>query len=121
MTSEASATEDHTPVSHQVFHILLSLVDHPRHGYGILLEVENRTDGRTTLGTGTLYSAIKRLREQGWIEETDPPGEADDDPRRKYYRLTGVGREVVAGEAERLQAMVRQARAKALLPGEAAS
>lgn len=104
------------PVSAQVFHILLSLADRARHGYGIILEVQERTDGEVLLGTGTVYSVIKRLRADGWIAETEPPGEADDDPRRRYYRLTGTGREVMKAEAERLRGLVRQARSKSVLP-----
>lgn len=121
MPSREDVVDGHTPVSHHVFHLLLSLVDRPRHGYGILLDVESRTGGSVTLGTGTLYSAIKRLHERGWVEETEPPGDSDDDPRRKYYRLTSVGRAVVVSEAKRLEEMVRQARAAALLPREATS
>jgi DNA-binding PadR family transcriptional regulator len=103
-------------MSPHVFHILLSLADRPRHGYGILLDVENRTDGRLVLGTGTLYSAIKRLRSLGWIEEAVAPEGTGDDPRRKHYCLTDVGRREVKEEAERLQAMVRQAQSRAVLP-----
>lgn len=112
----APSRGDHSALSAQVFHILLSLADRPRHGYGIILEVEERTGGQVVLGTGTVYSVIKRLRSDGWIEESDAPGEADDDPRRKYYHLTGIGREVMLTEAERLRGLVRQARSKAVLP-----
>jgi len=106
----------HTPVSEPVFHILLALIDEPRHGYGILAEVDRRTGGRVRLGIGTLYSAIKRLRERSLIREVETPEGAPDDPRRRYYRLTETGRGVAAAEARRLEAMVRQARAKAVLP-----
>jgi DNA-binding PadR family transcriptional regulator len=103
-------------VSPHVFHILLSLADRPRHGYGILLDVEDRTEGGMVLGTGTVYSAIKRLRKLGWIEESVAPEGSEDDPRRKHYRLTDVGRRELRQEAERLQAMVSQARSRAVLP-----
>jgi DNA-binding PadR family transcriptional regulator len=103
-------------MSPHVFHILLSLADRPRHGYGILLDVEDRTGGGLVLGTGTLYSAIKRLRQLGWIAETGAPAGSDDDPRRRHYRLTAVGRRELRQEAERLQAMVRDARSRAVLP-----
>ncbi len=106
----------HTPVSEPVFHMLLALTDEARHGYGVLVEVRRRTGGRVHLGIGTLYSAIKRLREQGLIREVDAPEGAPDDPRRRYYRLTEAGRGVVTAEARRLDAMVQQARAKAVLP-----
>jgi len=106
---------DRQPVSDQLFHILLSLVDQPRHGYGILQEVEARTDGGLVLGSGTLYSAIKRIRAWGWVVEVDAPQLGD--PRRKYYGLTEVGRQVVQAEARRLETLVRHARAKHALPG----
>jgi DNA-binding PadR family transcriptional regulator len=96
--------------------ILLSLGDEDRHGYGILLEIERRMDGQR-LGTGTLYTAIKRLLARGLIEETrTPPVDADDDPRRRYYHLTELGREVARVEAGRLSLVVRMARDQDLLP-----
>ncbi|MGH7504497.1 MAG: PadR family transcriptional regulator [Longimicrobiales bacterium] len=104
-------------MSPHVFHILLSLADRPRHGYGILLDVEARTDGALVLGTGTIYSAIKRLRQLGWIEEVEAPSRSEDDPRRRHYRLTRLGRRELREEAERLQSMVHQARSRAMLPG----
>lgn len=112
----ASSDSDRRAISAQVFHALLSLADRPRHGYGIILEVQDRTGGEVLLGTGTVYSVIKRLRSDGWIEETEPPGEVDDDPRRRYYRLTVTGREAMQAEAERLRGLVRQARSKSVLP-----
>jgi DNA-binding PadR family transcriptional regulator len=101
------------PLSEQLFHILLSLVDEQRHGYGIIQDVESRTG--VTLGAGTLYSAIKRIRGWGWLEEV-VASEKDDDPRRRYYGLTREGRRVVRAEARRLEALVRHARAKDVLP-----
>lgn len=101
------------PVSDQVFHILLSLLDGPRHGYGIIQAVETRTGGAFSIGSGTLYSAIKRMEADGWIERLDgPPGE---DPRRKYYGLTQSGREITIAEARRLAELASYARE--LLPG----
>lgn len=102
------------PVSDQLFHILLSLVDEPRHGYGIIQEVASRTDGTLQLGAGTLYSAIKRIRAWGWVEEVRAP--TGQDARRRYYGLTTAGRRVVKSEARRLETLVRHARAKDLLP-----
>jgi len=101
-------------VSDQLFHILLALVDEPRHGYGIIQEVATRTKGSIQLGAGTLYSAIKRIRAWGWVQEVSAP--ADEDARRRYYGLTAAGRRVVRGEARRLEALVKHARAKAVLP-----
>jgi DNA-binding PadR family transcriptional regulator len=101
-------------VSEQLFHILLSLVDEPKHGYGIIQEVERRTRGEVKLGASTLYSAIKRIRSWGWLEEVEAPG-PDEDPRRRYYGLTREGRRVVRAEARRLEDLVRHARAKDVL------
>ena len=108
---------DHAPLSEPLFHILLSLADGPRHGYGIIQEVESRTRGAIRLGAGTLYSAIKRIRAAGWVEEVRTP--AGEDSRRRYYGLTRVGRGVVTSEARRLETLVKQARTKRVLTGRA--
>lgn len=100
-------------VSDQVFHILLSLADEPRHGYGIIQDVEARTEGTLTLGSGTLYSAIKRMRERGWVQPVRAPRSGD--ARRKYYGLTKTGRAVMHAEADRLADLVRYAKAKDVL------
>jgi DNA-binding PadR family transcriptional regulator len=107
----------HGPVSDQLFHILLSLVDRPRHGYGIIQEVEARTGGSVRLGAGTLYSAVKRIRVWGWVEEVRAP--TGEDGRRRYYGLTNEGRHVVRSEARRLEDLVRHARTKRVLSGRA--
>jgi DNA-binding PadR family transcriptional regulator len=104
---------EHAPLSEALFHILLSLVDEPRHGYGIMQEVESRTSGEVRLGAGTLYSAIKRIRAWGWVEEVRPSG--DQDVRRRVYGLTSEGHRVVRSEARRLEGLVRHARSKRLL------
>ena len=109
--------DDHGPVSEPLFHILLSLVDQARHGYGIIQEVESRTGGEIRLGAGTLYSAIKRIRASGWVEEVRSP--SGEDARRRYYGLTSVGRRVVKSEARRLEALVKHARTKRVLPRRA--
>lgn len=101
-----------TPVE---FHILLSLADGERHGYAILQDVSQRTDDQYRLRTGTLYTVIKRMLDGGWIADTESP-ETNDDERRKYYRLTPTGREVVRAEARRLQALVTLAQEKRVLP-----
>lgn len=92
------------PLSHQQFHILLALTGQPRHGYGIILEVAARTDGALRMGTGTLYTAIARLLTLELIAETNP------DDRRRFYRLTPLGRSVLRAETSRLDALVRHAR-----------
>ena len=111
-----SDPEELLPLSPAVFHVLLALADAERHGYGIIKEVEARTDGRVRLGPGTLYGSIKRMLEEGLIEESDERPDASlDDERRRYYRLTGFGRRVASAEAERLSGLVDAARAKRLL------
>jgi len=110
--------ETHLPLTPTVFHILLALADKERHGYGIIKEVETRTEGRVRLMAGTLYGAIKRLLERGIISETDErPDPELDDERRRYYRLTDFGQRVLTAEVLRLEEQVRQAREKQLRPG----
>jgi DNA-binding PadR family transcriptional regulator len=109
-----SDPQDLLPLTEPVYYILLALADADRHGYAILQEVEDRTDGAVRLRTGTLYTAIRRLLEQGLIVETDERP-ADDDERRRYYRLTEFGRAVARAEAERLEGLVGLARDKAVL------
>ena len=121
MDSSLSASDvaEHLPVSEPVFLILLSVVDGARHGYGILLEVERRTDGEVTLGTGSRYSAIERLREDGLIQEAPQPVE-ESYPRRKFYELLPAGQAVVEAEARRHERLADLARAKNVLPAFAA-
>lgn len=103
-------------LSPSAWHILLALADQERHGYAIMRDVAEHTGGRTRLGPGTLYGTLKRLVEQGLVEESGQrPDPALDDERRRYYRLTPLGRRLAEEEAERLQEMVRAARAKHLL------
>jgi DNA-binding PadR family transcriptional regulator len=108
-------------LSEQVFQVLLALVDADRHGYGIMRDIEQRTGGEMRLGAGTLYGCLKRLRAGGLIEELgERPDPSIDDERRRYYRLTALGADVVASEARRLEELVRQARRKRVLDkGEA--
>jgi len=104
------------PLTSVMFHVLLSLSDADRHGYGILKEIEARTGGEVTLSTGTLYGVIKRALSDGLIAESRrrPPA-VEDDERRRYYRLTELGRQVVNAEAKRLQQLVASAWAKRIL------
>lgn len=101
------------PLTPAAFHVLLALADAPRHGYAIMQEVEERTGGRVRLGPGTLYGAVKRLRETKLIAEEDDAATGD---RRRVYRLTALGRAVAEAEAARLASLVDSARAKAVLP-----
>jgi len=99
-----------------MFQVLLALGDGEKHGYAILKEVEEQTGGYVRLSTGTLYAMIKRLLSDGVIEEcrNRPPAE-EDDQRRRYYRLTPLGRDLAVAEAERLERLVATAREKHLL------
>ena len=99
------------PLNHADFHILLVLADGERHGYGIMADVEKMTGGTTTFGPGTLYTSIKRLVSSGLIEESaNRPDPKLDDERRRYYRLSALGRRVLAAESERLTVLLRYAR-----------
>ena len=105
------------PLTHLSFQILLALADQDRHGYGIIKEIAHRTEGRIRPGTGTLYTAIQRMLDEGTIRESPArPAPEDDDERRKYYGLTPVGREVARAEALRLAGIVGVASEKALVP-----
>ena len=99
-----------------MFHILLALADRERHGYDIMREVDQRTEGKVKLGPGTLYGSIKRMLSDGFIEELDErPDPELDDERRRYYRLSDFGYRVAVAEAERLERLVKSARRKKLL------
>lgn len=118
---DRSDVRDDLPLTTVVFQIMLALADGQRHGYGVMLEVEERTGGAVSLRPGTLYRALNRMLESGWVEEAeDRPDPELDDERRRYYRLTGLGRRVAAAEARRLAREVEWARDKKLLrPREA--
>jgi DNA-binding PadR family transcriptional regulator len=105
-----------TALTPAMFQVLLALGDGEKHGYAILKEVEEQTDGQVRLSTGTLYAIIKRLLIEGAIQEcrNRPPAE-EDDQRRRYYRLSPLGLRVVAEEAERMERLVATARQKHLL------
>jgi DNA-binding PadR family transcriptional regulator len=107
------AALDLTPA---MFQVLLALGGDEKHGYAILKEVEEQTDGRVRLSTGTLYAMIKRMLSEGIIAEcrNRPPAE-EDDQRRRYYRLTPLGRNVAMAEVERMERMIATAREKHLL------
>jgi DNA-binding PadR family transcriptional regulator len=104
------------PVTPAMFNVLLALVDGEKHGYAILKEVAEQTQGEVRLSTGTLYGIIKRLLAEGLIAEsrTRPAAERDD-PRRRYYRVTDTGRGVAAAEAVRMEKLIARARAKRLI------
>jgi DNA-binding PadR family transcriptional regulator len=107
------------PLTPQVFHILVALADRDQHGYSIMQDVAERTSGGMRLSPGTLYGSIKRMLEDGLILELrvkDRPDAANDDERRRYYRLTPLGRKVAKAEAARMSEMVEQARIYGLAP-----
>ena len=107
---------DFLPLTPAMFHILLALVDRERHGYHIMQEVDESTEGSVRLGPGTLYGSIKRMLSDGLVEESgERPDPEMDDERRRYYRLTDFGYRVATAEAERLARLVKSARSKKLL------
>jgi DNA-binding PadR family transcriptional regulator len=97
------------PLSTAALHILLALASEDRHGYGIMQEVARQSEGQYRLGPGTLYDNLQKLMTQGIVEET-ASRLRDDDPRRRYYRLTRFGRGLLAAEVERLDSVIREAR-----------
>jgi len=105
------------PLPTAAFHILVALADRDRHGYSIMQDVDARTGGKVRLSAGTLYSAIRRMLEQDLIEELrDSPDPESADERRRYYRLTRLGRDVAVAEAKRFSELLEQARATKLIP-----
>jgi DNA-binding PadR family transcriptional regulator len=107
------APEQFLPLTPAVFHILLALAENDRHGYEIMKEVETATSGVVKMGPGTLYGTIKRLLEQKLISESgERPDPDEDDERRRYYRLTALGRSVLATEARRYEQLLKAARSK---------
>lgn len=108
MPLEHDAPDYLTPV---IYHTLLAVAGQPKHGYAISQEVAEVTEGRVTMGPGTLYGTLQRLRDNGWVQRTEVT--EDDAPhagRRRYYELTSLGRTVLRNEAERLQRGVELAR-----------
>jgi DNA-binding PadR family transcriptional regulator len=107
------------PLSVPVLHILLALSDHERHGYALIQAIRESTGGEVDLTASTLYAAVKRLLDDHLVEELRERPQAGDDQRRRYYRITPLGRDVVRLEAARLERTVRIARQKRLLPRQA--
>lgn len=108
------------PLPPAVFHILLTLADGDQHGYAIIRAISASTDGRVRIGPGTLYRSIQQMLEAGLIiEVNERPAPDEDDERRRYYRITPLGRKAARAETERLAALVRLARASGLAPGKA--
>jgi DNA-binding PadR family transcriptional regulator len=116
-----NAVDRFLPLKTHWFHVLLSLADQEQHGYGIMQEVLDRTQGKVRLWPATLYGTLKRLMDEELIEESEErPAPELDDARRKYYRLTRLGRRVLAAESARLEDLVRVIHSKrGLAPREA--
>ena len=99
------------PLTPRVYHVLLALADGPLHGYGVILAVQQLTENVIVMRTGTLYILLRRLLDQRLIVECDErPGPDEDDERRRYYKLTDLGRGVLEAESRRLQSVVAAAR-----------
>jgi DNA-binding PadR family transcriptional regulator len=113
MPSVNFSSAPNQPLTPAVFHILLALVDGDKHGYAIMKDVETQTSGRLKLGPGTLYGTIKRLLAVGLIVEVDERPDPDlDDERRRYYRLTALGRQSAQLENQRLLQVIKTAQQK---------
>jgi len=98
------------PLTPTVLHILLAVAAAPRHGYAIMQEVNDRSDGRVGLGPGTLYGAIRRMVDADLLRETDTPDDEAPDPRRRYYAITELGETAMEAEVERMRRLVAHAR-----------
>lgn len=105
------------PLTPAVFHIMLALGDVERHGYSLMQEIAQQTDGRVRIGPGTLYRSLKQMLRDGLVIETDErPAPEFDNERRRYYRITDLGRRVTEAEARRLATLVGIARGKGFIP-----
>lgn len=115
--AEPESPSDFLPLQKDMFHILVALSSHDRHGYSIMQDINTRTDGQLAISPSSLYSAIKRMMDIGLIEELDErPDPERDDQRRRYYRITDFGRKVAVAEARRLERLLADARATGLVP-----
>ncbi len=120
MAYSRSAVDALLPLPTATFHILLALAQEDRHGYAIMLDVEQRTRGAIRLSAGTLYRSIQRMLEQGLITETrERPAPELDDERRRYYRITPFGSAVARAETQRMAGLVRMARVQGFAAGGA--
>jgi DNA-binding PadR family transcriptional regulator len=120
MSEKRAAPDSLLPLPPATFHILVAVADEDRHGYAIIQDIEARTGGELRLSAGTLYRSIQRLLEQGLLTEPrERPEPAEDDQRRRYYRITPFGETVARAEARRLSQLVKMARARGLAPEKA--
>ena len=114
--TDQDAVNELLPLPPATFHILLALIAGERHGYAIIQDVEERTDGELRMSAGTLYRSVARMVEQGLIAEVTRRRSVSDDERRRYYRVTAFGTAVARAEMRRLSQLVRLARATGLTP-----
>ena len=116
--TESRDPNQHLPLAPHSFQILLSLLDGDRHGYSIIKDIEERTEGRTLLGTSTVYAAIKRMVKDGILGESQgPPASASSGPKRRYYTLTGFGRQVARAEGLRIAELNERVAGSSLMAG----
>jgi DNA-binding PadR family transcriptional regulator len=107
-------SQDQNPLREPTFYILLSLAGGPQHGYAIMKDVAFMSDERVSLSTSTLYTALKRLLDQDWIQRGDDPAVGENGRERKVYLLTGLGEQVLKAEVARLESMLRAAQQRAV-------
>ena len=120
MAYSQSDIEALIPLPPATFHILMAVAQEDRHGYGIIQDVERRTNGELRLSAGTLYRSIQRMLELGLIDESDErPAPEFDDERRRYYRISAFGTTVARAETRRMSQLLRMARAQGLVPERA--
>ena len=109
--------EGYLPLTPAVLDIMVALGEEEMHGYAIMQEVRRRTDGQRRLAPGTLYRSLKQMEQRGWVAQSEErPEPSLDDERRRYYRLTEIGRRVALAEVERLEGLVETARSKGFVP-----
>ena len=108
--SPTDMPEDIPPLTPAVFHVLLALTGGDRHGYAILKDIQQRTGGSMKMQAGTLYGTLQRLLDLGWVDEIAPPDD-EADARRRYYRLNREGRTAIQTDVQRMDGLVKAARA----------
>ena len=117
MGDQTRGPDEYLPLTPAMLDIVVALADDELHGYAIMREVRRRTEGRKRLAPGTLYRSLRQMHERGLVAESEERPEAGlDDERRRYYRLTDLGRRVAVAEVERLEGLVQAARSKGLTP-----
>jgi len=117
-TADGASALRFLPLSAKDYHVLMVLIDRESHGYGMVKEIEERSGNSIRLEAANLYRVIRRLIRDGLVAEADrrPTPETEMEERRRYYRITPLGREVVALEAERMRSLVDEACARAIIP-----